>query len=453
MRTLGIAAAVAVVLFVGLPPVFGYIAAAQIEDGVAELEVLGLDAELLDVDRGWFGSRARLALDAQSALPEALAEQAAELELFRERPVVIVDLAHGPIAVLDGVSFGTSRFVARFDPASAGVGAAEERLGVPYLLEFRGRVNFLGTMTYDADVPGFETTLGPSDRFSFAGLDVDGTYARGRLVAAAASESLAVVTANGTFSIDAIAVDVDRDLAMRTGGGAISVGRGTLVDAFGTQTLFAASGLRVEGSEVAGTLADLRNLRVGLSADAFDVADWNVTAAELALDLRNIDSAAITQYKALASAGNASPSDPTLLLGRLFAAGPELELDPLRFRVDDEPFTATVLVSANPGAAPPMTGLDPLSALMWLNAIDAQAVLEVAKPLATRIGALVVAQQQPIFDDSVPEAQRRDFAEAQAGLMLATLMGQGLIVENGDNYRIELGVRDGSLTVNGQPLL
>lgn len=451
MRTLGIAVAAAVVLLVGLPPVFGYIAAGQIEDGVAELAVVGLDAEILDYDRGWFRSRAKLAVDASSAITAVLAEQGTAAGLFGDRPIVTVDLAHGPIAVLDGVSVGTSRFVARLDPETPAVAAAQDRLGVPYLFEFRGRVNFFGTLTYDASIPAFDTPLGANERFAFAGLDVDGTYSRGRLVAAAESESLALVSAGGTVSIDALALDVDRDLYERTGGGSISIGRGMAVDAFGTRTLLATSGLRLAGAAAAGTRETLRNLSLGLSADSLEVADWDVTAAELELDLRNIDSAVIEQYTTLARLGNAPDAEP--FLRELLAAGPELELDPLRLRVDGEELSSTVHVSAKPGATPPVAALDPLAALAWLDAVEARAMLEVAKPLATRIAGLLVTLRQPIFDDSVPEPQRRAFAEAQAGLMLATLMAQGLIVDGGSRYRIEIGVVDGSLTVNGQRLL
>jgi hypothetical protein len=112
-----------------------------------------------------------------------------------------------------------------------------------------------------------------------------------------------------------------------------------------------------------------------------------------------------------------------------------------------------MLVTADPTAVPQSAPVDPLAASLWLSAVDARATLEVAKPLATRIGALIVAQQQPVFDDAIAPEQRQMFAEAQAGLLLATLMGQGILVESGDNYRVEIGASDGALTVNGQPLL
>jgi uncharacterized protein YdgA (DUF945 family) len=43
-------------------------------------------------------------------------------------------------------------------------------------------------------------------------------------------------------------------------------------------------------------------------------------------------------------------------------------------------------------------------------------------------------------------------AEAQSGLMLAMLVGQGVLVEDGDGYRTSLDYTDGALTLNGSPL-
>ena len=43
-------------------------------------------------------------------------------------------------------------------------------------------------------------------------------------------------------------------------------------------------------------------------------------------------------------------------------------------------------------------------------------------------------------------------AEAQSGLMLTMMVGQGVLVEDGDGYRTELQFRDGAMTLNGNPL-
>jgi hypothetical protein len=52
----------------------------------------------------------------------------------------------------------------------------------------------------------------------------------------------------------------------------------------------------------------------------------------------------------------------------------------------------------------------------------------------------------------MPPEQRRLLADMQAGLMLVTLVSQGMIVDAGDTYRAELSVVDGAVTLNGGPL-
>jgi hypothetical protein len=43
-------------------------------------------------------------------------------------------------------------------------------------------------------------------------------------------------------------------------------------------------------------------------------------------------------------------------------------------------------------------------------------------------------------------------AEAQAGLFLVMLVGRGLLVDDGERYRMQLQLADGTLTLNGSPL-
>lgn len=452
MKTLAILIVAAAVVLLGLPPVFGYVTAAQVAQGLAELRALQVaDAELVDYDRGWFRSRARIAIRPGAGLPAGLVEPGAAAALAAQRPVVVVELAHGPFAVLDGVSIGTSRFVARLDPATAGVGGLEQRLGVPYLFEFRGRTSFLGKLIYDADMPPAEAVLGPDQRLTFSGAQVEGSYDGGRLVAEAASDALAFVTAGGTFSFDGLALELDQHLGERTGDGRIAIERSVLVDAFGTQPLFAIANLHLEGQSATGASAGLRDTRVALTADTLDVAEWPISAAALTLNLRNLDLEAIERLDALGGAAGLVTVDPTPLVERVLAAGPVLAIDPLRLQVDGEPLSATVAIATNTAALPPAGALDLLDIPLWLDVLDAHATLEVAKPLATRLAALVVARQLP-QDSAVTDEQLRNLAEAQAGLALSLWMGQGMIVESGDNYRVELIVGNGAITVNGRPL-
>jgi uncharacterized protein YdgA (DUF945 family) len=55
-------------------------------------------------------------------------------------------------------------------------------------------------------------------------------------------------------------------------------------------------------------------------------------------------------------------------------------------------------------------------------------------------------------DGTVPADELEYLAEAQAGLTLTLLVGQGVLVEDGEAYRSALDFTNGTLTLNGNPL-
>src|SRR5262249_51188100 len=124
-------------------------------------------------------------------------------------------------------------------------------------------------------------------------------------------------------------------------------------------------------------------------------------------------------------------------------------LDPLRFRFDGEPFTAHLEIAANP-AALPATGVDLDNWLALLPALRSTATVDVSKKLARDIAVLI--SEARFADDGMQPDQRRLLADMQAGLMLVTLISQGMLVDAGDTYRAELRLADGAVTLNGGPL-
>ena len=143
-------AAVALLLL-ALPPVLGMLTESQVRARVAALEASGvLKVSLRSYERGWFRSRARLSLALAPQTIARLDELGAALglppvsaDLDRRAPIAL-QIAHGPLAVLDGVYFGWSKIVARPDAGARNVAALERSLGLPYLFEFRGRTSFAG---------------------------------------------------------------------------------------------------------------------------------------------------------------------------------------------------------------------------------------------------------------------------------------------------------------------
>jgi len=76
--------------------------------------------------------------------------------------------------------------------------------------------------------------------------------------------------------------------------------------------------------------------------------------------------------------------------------------------------------------------------------------VDVSKKLARQIAAL--ATELRYGNDSVASPQEQMLAEAQAGLILVTLVSQGILVDAGETYRAELRLMDGMLTLNGEAL-
>ena len=89
--------------------------------------------------------------------------------------------------------------------------------------------------------------------------------------------------------------------------------------------------------------------------------------------------------------------------------------------------------------------------LMMLGLVNTKADVRLSKTLAGQLATLG-ARMQLGGDPTIPPDQLDYMAEAQSGLMLTMLVGQGVLIEDGDGYRASLDYTDGALTLNGNPL-
>jgi hypothetical protein len=468
MRKAGVVlVSVAALLAVGLPPLLGMLTERQVRQRVAALEQSSFwAARVAAFDRGWFGSRARIELgispDYVAELGPAAADPATAAALARPASIA-VRFAHGPVAFLDGVHLGLSRMVARLDPEQPGVAQLEQRLGVPYLFEFRGRMRFDGVLEFDADVPPVDTALDDGARLTFSGAALDGTLNGRQLRSQAAVDSVAVESASGTLGLENLRARTDHEIRseyLAVGSGEATIARVTIVEGRGaTRPALEASGLRVSTESSLDETATLLNGHVTYAVAAVTAGDMRIVEAELRAAARNVDVAALHAYMdtlrreapALAADPAALASALTPAIERGLAAGPVVSIEPLRFRLDDLPFDATITMAVDAAALPPAGALDLMDPTLWLEIVDVDAALEVAKPLAERLAALAV-EAQIAADETTPPEQRAYMAEAQAGLFLVMLVGRGLLVDDGERYRMQLQLADGTLTLNGSPL-
>jgi uncharacterized protein YdgA (DUF945 family) len=452
------AAALLLIVLLALPGVVGAIAEANVRERVALIDAsASADAELTSFDKGWFRSTARILLTPENA-DQLAAAAGTDLGVFGELPVV-VEIAHGPVAVLDGVYFGWSTFVARPDVEVPRVAELTQTLGVPYLFRFRGRTPYFGGLSFDADAPPFTLPLDEA-QLTFSGGTAAGKLAGQRLEADAQIGSLDLTSATGTFAVRGLLASADNELRseyVMPGEASFSVASISIAPAQSTVPMFEAANVRVKSDVDIDAAGELVEMRVNYDVDSIRYVDNEVTAGSLGLTVQKLDVAAVEAYGTIASdaAAGADPEEIAAALGphleRALRAGPSLTFDPIRFRFDGEPFEGRIEVTTNPARLPPAGTLTVDNPLLLLSVVNTKANLSVSKTLAGQLATLA-ARMQLGSDPTIPPDQLDYMAEAQSGLMMTMLVGQGVLIEEGDGYRTSLDYTDGSLTLNGNPL-
>ena len=456
------AAALLVLVLLGAPGLVGSITEARVRERVAAIDASPTAAaELTSFERGWFRSTARIAIElAPNDLAQAAAAAGTPLGVFNTLPIV-VELAHGPVAVLGGAHFGWSKMVVQPDLEAPGVAELTQTVGVPHLFEFRARTSYLGAVQFDADAPPFELPIDEA-LLTFSGGTLAGTFAGRRLVADAQAGSVDFTSPTGTFSVRGLQASADNELLSQyVMPGLASLQIEKISMAYPDQTaspLFEATNLQVRSDVDLDAASELLEMRINYDVDSLRAEDNEVTAASLALTVRNLDVAAVEAYSAAAGDAAAAGADPAALLAaigphveRALKAGPSLTLDPIRFRYNGEPFDGRVELTSNPGRLPPAGTLTLDNPLLLLGLVNTKADVRLSKILAGQLATLG-ARMQLAGDPSIPPDQIDYMAEAQSGLMITLLVGQGVLVEDGENYRSAVEYTDGALTLNGSAL-
>lgn len=467
MNKIPVAVVVAALALVVLatPRIVGSITEARVNERIEAINANGFaNAQVLSYESGWFGSSAKIAL---GFAPGYLAGLAAVAPLATDpaapgRMTIAVNFAHGPVAVLDGVHFGWSKMVARLDPEQPGVAELQQNLGIPYVFEFRGHTGFTGAMAFDADMPVIDLPVDAA-RFQFAGATLAGTYASGALAADARIPSIEFSSPTGTFAVNGVSTQIDgrfvSDYVM-PGQMQFTVERVSIVDAErGTTPTFEASNLVIASDTTLRESDSLLDMRVTYGLASMRIEDTEVTDAAIGVALRSIDVAALQAYYGTvreASSGNA-PADRAALAAalaphfeRALAAGPSLALDPIRFRVAEETLDGRVELATNTARLPQTGRLDLENPLLVMGLLDGNAELRVTKALAQNLATLAARAQ--LANSGMAPDQAQFMAEAQAGLILVQLVGQGMLVDDGALYRTTIAFKDGTLSVNDTPL-
>jgi uncharacterized protein YdgA (DUF945 family) len=293
----------------------------------------------------------------------------------------------------------------------------------------------------------------------FAGAALDGAWRGGRLTATAQAASLELSSPAGAFKFENLRATTDTEIRSRyvaPGTTHLSLQRAAVVDRVrGDGRSFQLEGLRADGSTRVDEHGRLE-AQLDYSLASLRGAALELAGATASITVANLDPTGLEEYAAAAQA--ASPAldrDATLQaltppLERLLRAGPTVTIDPLRFMLDGEAFDARVTIGTDPVKAADAT-LDLTAPETVLALIRGDAHVSISKKLAQRLG-IQLTQGRLEADGGLEPEQAQSLAEAQVGLILVSLVGQGLLVDDGERYTTALTIGDGAATINGKAL-
>lgn len=463
--------AVLLLALLGLPPVFGRLAETAFE---AQVAAIGPDdplaIEIESYERGWFSSRARLAVTRQLAVTRGSAPSSSA-------PLPVdLRIDHGPVSLRDGFFVGFTRLSAR---------SPENPFTFDAITDFDGEAHFTALL------PALEGTRRGAT-YSLAEAELSGSKSRDRLVVHGRAKSVEVAGPRGVLSLEDVVLDTGGELIRPIGLPAdidltiahaianvpgadqpvtaehISL-RSTLskVDASPSS----ADAASPSSAEASPSSAEASPSNVGaspllngvLEVDAAEIQSGDrveMTGLRARTATQRLDLAALQNYsEAVARLGTAGTEDAARTaalepsIKQILAAGPTLSIEPLVFDFNGQPFEGTLDAAANPDSLSGIAvGID--DAQFWYQVIEGTLELKAAKSLVESAATTVIRRRAAEAAESgrrVPFGNA-DTAGIQAGLMLAVLATQGFLEDEGENYATTLRIGDGAITVNGRRL-
>lgn len=453
---------------IGLPPLIGMSTENIVRTRIEQMnENPVLDMQVSEYDRGWFGSTAsvEVALDSNylalmtaggtdgpgPGIAEALGEQAITIPMR---------LAHGPIVLMNGFYLGLARLHAVLDDRNEFAAMVTQELGLDYLAELTGQMSFFGTFSFEGNVPPVEY-IDESAQFSFSGFDVEGTARGEDLQLDGLTQTLRVDAPGNTIDVENFRMSSDStrlNAWFWEGEFTAGVDRVGIVDTLaGADGVVELNGLSVSGNvdvDDAGELAKIAaTYRVG-SANV-PAEEIELTDTELTITLENLSVEPMIEYYELVFGGgmqNPAAAAAMADIGmRVLEHSPSMSLDPIRFTLGGDSLDAAIslrTVNTRQG------NIDLSNPMVLPGLFEASAELTAAKPLIERLARQAAAAQLGMVDpaDLPPGQDLEAMAEAQANLFIIQFVGQGYLIEDGDNYSTAIEYANGDLRINGMPL-
>ncbi|NIW23767.1 MAG: DUF945 family protein [Gammaproteobacteria bacterium] len=471
MKKLAIAVVGIVLLVIGVTPwVFGQLTAQRFNADLERANEQGQGAvEVVDYARGYRTSSATIEVNMpperieQVEIPENLPIDADAARALLGEPVrFVIDMTHGPI--VDG-GIGLMTTTVQLDPETPGYQDLLTELDIPFLFEMRTVTGFGGGTDFVTEMPPI-SLMRDDLLVEFSGLDAAGSYdliAR-RFDVDGGIDSLHVDSPTAGLVLEGLAFDSDSTQyndVLRLGTVGASLERLSVVGAGEGP----AEGLEMDALEVRFDIdldeASERAILTSIyrAATISDGADFNLTGFDVAANANEIDLEAFSTYYAATQANSVQTDsvapislDVEDALYNLLAAGPTIEIGPVSFSWNDEPFMATLRVLVDTAALPERDSFTLLT-LMFGGAVAIELSLELSEPLAnvlaTRGVAFQVRRSAAEQGMEMTDEDVEAIAASRAAVALAGLVSQGMLNTTDVGYASEARFSSGTLTVNG----
>ncbi len=461
-----------------LPPVVGSQAQSRIEASAAAWsEVSGgyLEVAVEDYDKGWFASSAKLRFRFTDAYIEAnplfqadTADGRPLAEIFAEGLTQDIDIAHGPIILGQHTGLGLGEVVSIWDGGDEPeLKRLLEQTGNDYFVRSAVTLGLTGAGDIVVDAPPF-TLQAPADdveQIVFAGAEATGTVdvATSHIVMTGQMNGFSVTGSDGEAVVERTRIDIDMAYPETDpyglGGGEVVIDRIVALSESQTaidlqQAKFGFNSNKDDDNKV--------SMDITYAVDAIKGADMDLKDLNITFGMGQLDAGALREIQTLSAGATPEASDPLAVMNvyrepiyDLLAGGMTMHFDPLRFNYDSQAFDAKLNVATKPGNLPEKAAFTLDNPLIFMNLFAITADLSINKNLAME---LAVPQLKEQLAAGVPEGtevsdtELEDMARAQAPMMLGALVGQGLIVDEGANYRVSATYDNGALMVNGTPM-
>ena len=427
--------------------------------------------ELERYQRGWFSSTAIL----RSRFSEEYVENLVTMQQQTDATPAWTDIFHSGVTQAMHVShgpftnggFGLGQVSATLDATShpdlASLLARTKNL---YLAVWSAKTGLSGLGQIIFEAPKFELPNidGTDVTVNFAGINATGSFDLPQRSASFDGQSggLSIQGMNDEFVIENISftsnTNFPQDTALALGNFELAADRIVLLAA--DQTNIDAKQLRLS-ARVENSARDnnLVNMEV-----AYEIAETNLSGAQLKnlqvnVSFENLASQALEELQRVRAGMSTDPQGIDAIKAAimtptydLLAAGIVMKIEPISFIYNDKPFSIHLEIATVTDQLPPKDQFSFDDPDFFASIFVVSADLSIDKDLATtwaiprlKLQLLAGAPQ----DTKIDNGELTKIATTQAPLVLATLVGQGLLIEDGSNYTLKSHYDQGQLTVNG----